>query len=134
MKLCYAVLVDRGFIKRKLGTAAQPMDAAALHNFISRLSAHAALADHRLHRMYFYDSAPLTEKVSKPLNGGAYNFGGQPIVARSQKLHSELAKLPFVALRTGELVFRGWQLKKSTLQRAQGANITISSAELDPFV
>ena len=31
-------------------------------------------------------------------------------------------------------MFRGWQLKKSTLQRAQGANITISSAELDPFV
>jgi hypothetical protein len=51
--LRYAVLLDGGFVRRKLGTAAKPVTAHDVGALIASLSALPELAEMRLHRVYF---------------------------------------------------------------------------------
>ena len=132
---CYAVLVDGGFIKRKLGTAAHPMTAATFQTFLTALGRHAALADFKLHRVYYYDAAPLEATKDKPLSGGTINFATSPTAVQGRALHADLIKIPFLALRMGELGFRGWSLD-SRLFRANmiSTEIRITAADLSPNI
>ncbi|TCG04333.1 hypothetical protein BZM27_41740 [Paraburkholderia steynii] len=131
--ISYAVLVDAGFIKRKLGTQARPMDADDFERFIDRVIAHRELQDMRLHRVYVYDAAPLTERVVKPLRGGEINFASQPIAQRSQKLHKALQRKRNVAIRMGDLAFRGWSVKPAKLDW-DGEELVIRAADLVPNI
>ena len=132
---CYAVLVDGGFIRRKLGTAAHPMTAAALNAFLTALGSHAALADHKLHRVYFYDASPLEATKEKPLAGGTINFATSHTAVQGKALHAELIKIPFLALRMGELGFRGWRLDKRSLRNHMAsADLTITAGDLVPNI
>lgn len=130
---CYAVLVDGGFVKRRLGSEQQPLTAQILQEFLTALGAHEALARHSLHRVYFYDAAPLNEVKRRPLNGGEVNFGVSPTALQNRALHTDLIKLPYVALRMGELGFRGWALKKDVLRPAVN-EVTITAEELQPSI
>ncbi|WP_079433731.1 NYN domain-containing protein [Zoogloea sp. LCSB751] len=129
----YAILVDGGFIKRKLGSARAPMTAENFEAFIDRLKAEPCLQGLRLHRIYFYDALPFEGEAKKPLNGGKVNFGASPIVARSKRLHVDLVRVPYVALRMGELGFRGWQLKTMPLPEEQDT-VEITAADLVPVI
>jgi uncharacterized protein (TIGR00288 family) len=132
---CYAVLVDGGFIRRKLGSAASPMTASGFEAFLTALGSHAALADHKLHRVYFYDAAPLEVAKPKPLCGGTVNFATSPTAVQGKALHAELVKIPFLALRMGELSFRGWNLGKHSLKNhASSASLTIMAEDLTPNI
>lgn len=132
---CYAVLVDGGFIRRKLGSAAHPMTAAALNAFLTALGSHAALADHKLHRVYFYDAAPLEALKEKPLAGGSINFATSNTAVQGKALHAELIKIPFLALRMGELGFRGWRLDKRSLRNHMAsADLRITAGDLVPNI
>jgi hypothetical protein len=51
--LSFALLIDGGFIKRRIGTAKQPMDAQRLQEFVDKVIGHDALTSMRLHRIYF---------------------------------------------------------------------------------
>ncbi|OBR52365.1 NYN domain-containing protein [Paraburkholderia tropica] len=133
MSISYAILVDAGFIKRKLGTQQHPMAADDFEGFIDRVIAHQELKDMRLYRVFVYDAAPLTEKVQKPLGGGEMNFGAQPIAQRSATLHKELQRKKNVAIRMGELVFRGWTVKPAKLN-GNGDEITIREQDLLPNI
>jgi uncharacterized LabA/DUF88 family protein len=87
----------------------------------------------RLHRIYFYDAKPL-ETVSKiPLGGGVIDFGASAAAARNKRLHAELLRKPFFALRFGELFHGGWRLKKRVLQRT-GPLIEICGADFEPDI
>ena len=59
MSLSFAILLDGGFVRRKLGTARQPVDAAGISAFTARVSALPCVAALRLHRIYFYGARPL---------------------------------------------------------------------------
>lgn len=108
----YAVLLDGGFVSRKLGTAQSPMTIETVANFIERLSSHEALRPHHIHRAYYYDAAPLDGEQTKPLSREKIDFGKQPIAGRMRQLHSGLMRLPFFAVRMGELPFmvRGYRI------------------------
>jgi hypothetical protein len=66
----YAVLIDGGFIKRKLGSHAEPTTLAQIISFLDRLKSHSALARSSLHRIYWYDAPPLESSARRPLKGG----------------------------------------------------------------
>ena len=111
------------------------MTAAALEAFLTALGSHAALAGHRLHRVYFYDAAPLEASKEKPLGGGTINFGTSNTAIQGRALHADLIKIPFLALRMGELGFRGWQLDKRSLRNHMAsADLTITAADLNPNI
>lgn len=90
----------------------------------------APLAGMRLHRIYFYDSAPLQKEVEKPLGGGSINFGATPVATHSTQTHRALSQIPFVSLRLGELAFRGWKVKQSRLTTTNGDSALINASHL----
>ncbi len=134
MSPSYAVLIDGGFVKRKLGTSRQPAGIEAMRDLLGKVRSHACVADMRLHRVYFYDSRPLETAEDKPLKGGKVDFSVSPIVSRSQKLQRELAREPFVSLRMGELAFNGWRVDPRQLSKARGQSIEITEADLQPSI
>jgi hypothetical protein len=76
----YAILIDAGFLKRKLGSQTELLDFNGVCTFLNALRAHEALAGRGLHRVYWYDAPPLNSTVAKPLLSGKINFGATPLV------------------------------------------------------
>jgi uncharacterized LabA/DUF88 family protein len=132
--LHYAILIDGGYAKRKLGTAKAPAKAEHFVNLINALQGQAALSGMRLHRVYYYDSVPLESAHTRPLGGGVEQFGNSPVAQRSRQLFDQLAQQPFVALRLGELSFDGWQVSAKTLDLADGKKLEITSDDLRPQI
>lgn len=127
MSISYAMLLDGGFIRHKLSTSSNPVNAAAIRDFTSAVGRLPCLAGMRLHRICFYDSRPLQGTETKPLGGGLMDFGATPIASRNSRLLAALCKEPFFALRFGELMLQGWRLKDKVLER--GASRTEIGAE-----
>lgn len=132
----YAILVDAGFAKRKLGNSKTPADISHFNNLFEKIKSSELLKNQRLHRIYYYDSNPLEETYDKPLSGGQkIDFSQSPVVASSKSLFDHLSKYPFVALRLGELSFNGWQLKNKVLvKKATAESATITHADLAPNI
>ncbi len=129
----FAVLIDGGFVKRKIGSAKSPLTAEVLAEFLERLKLTAPLDGMYLHRMYFYDAAPLETEVQKPLNGGRLNFAAQATAVRSREMHEKISRIAYMSLRQGELMFRGWSVSKKTLnQNSDG--VTIRADDLRPDI
>jgi uncharacterized LabA/DUF88 family protein len=133
MSHSYAVLLDAGFLRRKLGTARNPADADRISAFAEEIAALPCLAGMRLHRIYFYDAKPLEIMSSIPLSGELVDFGASSTAARSKRLHAELLRKRFFALRFGELLHEGWRLKKEVISAA-GPQVEIGSADFEPDI
>ena len=130
----YAILIDGGFAKRKLGSAVRPATAQDFACLVQKLQATAPLDAMRLHRVYYYDSVPLETAHDKPLNGGRIEFGNNPVANRSRQLFEQLAKQPFTALRLGELSFEGWVVSSKALNTAPGKALEITGDDLKPQI
>jgi uncharacterized LabA/DUF88 family protein len=133
MVISYAVLLDGGFLRHKLGARKAAVDAAGISAFTDQIAALSCLAGMRLHRIYFYDAKPL-EAVSRiPLDGGTIDFGTSAVAARNKQLQAALIRKPFFALRFGELFHEGWRLRKNVLQKC-GPRIEISADDIEPNI
>ena len=55
----YAILLDGGFIKQKLGTKSAPIGAKKIISLTESIKASQPLESGKLHRIYYYDSPPL---------------------------------------------------------------------------
>ncbi len=95
----YAVLVDAGFLKRKISSLVNPLTADTVEHFIKSLGEHPSLEALSLHRVYFYDAPPLQTAKEKPLGGGRMDFSKTQLAKNNLRLHQELQSIPFVALR-----------------------------------
>jgi uncharacterized LabA/DUF88 family protein len=133
MSISYAMLLDGGFLRRKLGTPKKPVDAAGISAFTAQVSALPCLAGMRLHRIYFYDSRPLETSEEKPLGGGTIDFGKTDAAARNKSLQASLMTQPFFALRFGELYLEGWRLKRKILFKP-GPTVEIDAGALEPNI
>ncbi len=129
----YAVLIDAGFLKRKLGSQQDPLRAETVRDFVDKLRKHEALRWEYLHRAYFYDAPPLLSSERKPLSGETVKFAETPTARNNQRLHEELREIPFFALRMGDLRFQGWTLDPRKLPHDQHET-TITSKDLRPNI
>jgi uncharacterized LabA/DUF88 family protein len=129
----YAILIDAGFLKRKLGSRSEPLDIGGVHAFLAMLRAQDALADMRLHRVYWYDAPPLESRVAKPLLGGRINFGATALARANAALLAELCEVPYVSVRRGDLVFRGWKVRHGRLPD-KDASVTLTAPDLEPNI
>lgn len=106
----FAILIDAGFAKTKLGNKDAPATANDFKQLVERIQQHEFLADKYLYRVYYYDAPPFSKSKNRPLNGGRHNFGQDPLTLHNQRLLSELKRIDYFALRMGEVRFRGWEL------------------------
>lgn len=131
--LKYAVLIDAGFVKRKIGTAAAPASSTNYESFLEDLKQDQCLKGMLLHRIYIYDANPLEQKVSNPLSGASQDYGSTPQFAHFKAVLADLKKIPFVSLRLGDLVQRGWKIKKSKF-KSKSTSITVTDTDLVPEI
>lgn len=129
----YAVLIDAGFLKRKLGSQENPTSAHRAQRFVDRLKEHEALRSASLHRIYYYDAPPLEGSRRRPLKGGTENFGQAKLAKRNKALLAQLAQAPFFALRLGEIKFRGWKVPDKSLPAFE-SSVTLTSDDLRPNI
>jgi uncharacterized LabA/DUF88 family protein len=130
----YAILIDGGFAKRKLGSAKSPATAEHFQLLVEGLQVSSALQSMRLHRVYYYDAAPLESVENIPLGGGKIDFGKSPTVSKSHQLFAQLAQQPFMALRLGELSFDGWDISSKKLHEASASSLEIAADDLKPRI
>lgn len=133
MSISYAMLLDGGFVRRKLSTANSPVDAAGIAAFTKAMAALPCVAGMRLHRIYFYDAKPLEGHATVPLGGGTIDFGSSNVASRNKRIQAALLREPFFALRFGELVHEGWQLKPRVLNKA-AAPVIVQSTDFQPTI
>ena len=120
----FAILIDAGFAKSKLGTVDHPATAEIFKNLVSKICEHALLQEKYLYRVYFYDAPPFSKTKNRPLNGGPRNFAADPLTIANRKLHQQLKTIDYFALRMGEVRFRGWELDQRKLPNERGTCMT----------
>ena len=106
MQRKYAILIDAGFIKRKIGSRDIPLTADKVVEFTEKIKARVELKDLILHRIFYYDAEPLTVKKPKPLTGGQdkweiYDFSSTLVYQMNLQLLEDLKREPFFAVRLG---------------------------------
>lgn len=133
-KPCYAILIDGGFAKYALKAkkSDSPISDVEVSKLIEAIGKHACVEDMRLHRVYFYDAKPLTGKHVRP-DGKEFDFSTSKMSTISQQQHQSISRIPYVAMRYGELSYRGWSLKPRVL-RATKVVKQISPDDLEPNV
>ena len=129
----YAVLIDAGFLKRKLGSQAQPLGLQGVCAFLARLRTHQAVSSLTLHRVYWYDAPPLEARVVKPLLGGKINFAATALARTNSALLAGLCRVPHVSIRRGDLSFRGWKVRQGRLPDRE-SSVTLTAADLEPNI
>ncbi|MBT7951997.1 MAG: NYN domain-containing protein [Gammaproteobacteria bacterium] len=140
MQRSFAVLIDAGFLKRKLGSQENPMSTQNVVDFIEKIKARPEISDLTLHRVYYYDAEPLAVTKPKPLTGGKQhwqrvNFSSTPLYSANMQLLQELKRKPFFAVRLGEVNFRGWLVKPQILDPKKAiTQVQITDADLIPNI
>jgi uncharacterized LabA/DUF88 family protein len=107
----YAILLDGGFITKKLYSAlnppgtATPVHATAddIVKLCARLQALPDVANYELLRIYYYDAAPASGRTQKPVSRSQYNLGATDRFRLSESLLANLVLKPNFALRLGEV-------------------------------
>ncbi len=129
----YAILIDAGFLKRKLGSQKNPVTDERILSFVELLKKHELLTSLNLHRIYYYDSPPLTETIAVPLSNERINYATTALGKLNDALLKKLAHAPYFALRLGEVDFRGWKINQKRLQE-KSDRIEITKDDLSPNI
>ena len=127
----FAILIDAGFVRAKLGSAKKPVSAQSIQRLVSAICSHEQLQSMDLYRVYYYDAPPFFKNKMKPLGGGLHSFVEDPLYRHNQKMLEELKTAANFALRMGELVFRGWEIDQKML-KSQQPEILVTADDLRP--
>lgn len=120
----FAILLDAGFVKARLGTREKPTSADSVQKLVDGICSHPKLVEQNLYRVYFYDAPPFSRSKKVPLGGGRRDFAQDPLTEHNETLLNELKNVDYFALRTGEVRFRGWKLRRKLPDDKDSMEIT----------
>ncbi|WP_295974658.1 NYN domain-containing protein [uncultured Xanthomonas sp.] len=134
----FAVLLDAGFVKRKLKSSGE-VSANRIQQLVEAIRKHECLQDCLLHRVYYYDAAPLGRSVEQPVTGEVIEYDKTPVFQSNVALVRDVAKLPHFALRQGECSHDGWMAKFKSLKSAgnydaESDTLKLKSSDLKPVI
>jgi uncharacterized LabA/DUF88 family protein len=131
----YAILLDGGFVVKKLQTLLGRFPSADdIEEACNRIRSHVALRDMSLLRIYFYNAPPAKDKLVNPLDRTTLNLSSTPTMANYTSLHDKLELKADFALRLGECVAHGWQLKQSVQADIRRAPRMLTAADFAPNI
>ena len=110
----YAILLDGGFVKKKLLTSLGRHPTA--DDIVAKCEALQVLpevADQELLRIYYYDAFPAAQRLQLPVSRASFNSGETDRYRESQQLFDNLVLRPNFALRMGQVAItpQHWKLK-----------------------
>lgn len=113
----FAILIDGGFIKKKLQQRHRHFPTVAeIDSEVARIKANAALSKCALLRVYFYDAPPASGRLTNPVDAAQTDLSAHPHYRQNLGLQQSLEMQPDMALREGETVVHGWALGDAALQ------------------
>lgn len=131
----YAVLVDGGFIKKKLQDRHKHFPTVAeIHTEVSRIKAHPLLTAQTLLRVYFYDAPPASGVLTNPIDQSTVSLSTSPHYASNMGLQQALEMQPDFALRSGETAVHGWSLGSKALRSLTKTPRAIAANDLVPNI
>jgi len=131
----FAVLIDGGFIKKKLQERHKHFPTVAeIQTEVDRIKAHALLNDYVLLRVYFYDAPPATGVLTNPLDRSTIDLAKSPHYANNVSLQQTLEMQPDFALRSGETAVHGWSLGRAALKSLAQKSRPLVAKDLIPNI
>lgn len=120
MKPRYAVLIDGGFLTKKLYERNKRF--ALAEDVVAecdRIAALPYLADYELLRVYFYDAEPATDTLKTPVGRAPHELSKTDRFRASQSLFGQLVLKPQFALRMGQVNISPdqWRLKPAVARQ-----------------
>jgi hypothetical protein len=104
----YAVLVDGGFIKRKLRERHKHFPTVAeIQTEVNRIKAHSLLTGLTLLRVYFYDAPPASGVLTNPIDRATVDLSSSPHYTCNTALQQAIEMQSDFALRSGETAVHG---------------------------
>ena len=116
----YAILLDGGFVTRKLKEQLGRQPAAAdVVVLCDQIRASEHLATYELMRIYYYDAPPSTETVELPVSGAGHALATTERARHAQSLYDQLELSDRFALRMGETRLSPfvWKLKPTKVKQ-----------------
>lgn len=133
----YAILIDGGFLKRKLASKLQRAPFAEdVRSYVEELQRHQEIDSASPFRVYYYDAPPAVRQLKHPLTGQLVNLQQTEVARQQQKLLSQLELLPFFAVRRGtaNVVGKGWTLSNQVIRKAVQRPAQAITLSPDDFV
>lgn len=131
----YAILIDAGFLKRKLGSKDSPVTAERILAFVNSLCNHERLRSMVLHRIYYYDAPPMADVIENPLSKKRVNLGETDITKNNKAMLDHLSRAPFFALRLGDVTMRGWKVAQRVLKTGNTDGFAnVSANDIQPNI
>lgn len=128
-----ALLLDGGFVKKKLGERLGHFPAVAdVVALTTRVMAQPRLQESRLFRVYYYDAPPFEGTATNPIDGSVLNFSATPQAAQNRALLDTLELQPDFAVRRGGIVQSGWKLGRAALRSLSRTQRPITAQDLVP--
>lgn len=108
-----AILIDGAWFSKVLGPHLQPRvdwpSACQVYsNAVSILE-----PEEVLWKLLFYESASFAETITNPISKIETDFSKSVSLHEREHFFQELVRLPFVALRRGDVKMRGWKISKA---------------------
>jgi len=124
------ILLDGGFVKHKFCQAfSREPSALDIKNLSEKILTYNDQTD-ILIRIYFYDSAPLSGRLKKPVSGALLDLSKTPTFLSNKQRLEDLKRTDHFAVREGRLTINGWKLKHSAIGKTAFA-LTDSDFSLD---
>jgi len=117
-----AILIDGGFLatifKQIHHKDISPDDVISISNKIIHTG------KDELFRIYYYNAPPFGKKLINPIDHSERDYSRSSLFQSMEKFHRELAEKEFVALRLGEMSFKGWKLTEDVLKKIREKTFT----------
>jgi uncharacterized LabA/DUF88 family protein len=101
-----AIMVDGGFVNKKLTRSADPIKQAVR---VLKVAQASLAADEDLFRIFYYDCAPFGGTKPDPF-GTKHDFSKTPQFSYQTRMLTYLRNQSYTAVRLGELSYQGWKL------------------------
>lgn len=125
-----AILLDGGFVTKKLY---KMLGRYATANDVLEFSeACLKKEDEELFRLYYYDCQPYEQTQTNPISSTSIDFSATPACNRAKILQNTLSQSSKVAFRKGNLLFKGWVLKKDANRDIINRGRPIADNDLRP--
>lgn len=133
-----AILIDGEFMKIRLVHRLERFpDAGDVMDELNRINEGIRGCPPRhppqLYRTFFYTAEPFAGEQTNPLSGGIIKFAETKAYRQNHKLIADLERQSHLAVRRGELAFRGWTFRRGVaarLMKRTGSSSPVEASDL----
>lgn len=110
-----AILIDGGWFSKALGAHLQTSSGWPTADQVYANALSVLQPGEELVRLFYYDSNPYEKTETHPITKVEIDFSSLPACGARKRFLASFGRKEFVALRRGEIKFRGWLLRDSYL-------------------